>query len=116
MRSATGAPPDDGRRSVRPPGGEQLPLHCARGPPAAQARLEQQIATQPVGSPERASLQQSVQRLDALRAVASGGAYIIGRATATSSPSGMRLSTALIIGFLIGSALAFSLVFALESL
>ncbi len=83
---------------------------------AAQTRLEQQIAAMPAGSPERTLLEQSVQRLGELRAVAGGGANIIGRATPPGQASGMRLSTAVIIGLLIGLALAFSLVFVLESI
>jgi succinoglycan biosynthesis transport protein ExoP len=82
----------------------------------AQSKLQQQIKELPAGAPERASLEQSVQRLNALRAVAGGGANIIGTATPPSSPSGMRLSTTILIGLLVGLALAFSLVFLLESL
>jgi succinoglycan biosynthesis transport protein ExoP len=82
----------------------------------AQSKLQQQIKELPAGAPERASLEQSVQRLGALRAVAGGGANIIGLATPPSSPSGMRLSTTILVGVLVGFALAFSLVFLLESL
>ena len=52
----------------------------------AQEKLNQQIAALPAGSAERASLQQSLQRLGELRAVAGGGANIIGLAT----PGGSR--------------------------
>jgi capsular exopolysaccharide synthesis family protein len=83
---------------------------------AAEVQLHQEIAAAPPGSPERTTLGQSVQRLDELRAVAGGGASIIGRAHPPANPSGMRLSTALIIGLLVGLALAFSLVFVIESL
>ena len=52
-----------------------------------------------------------------LRAVAGGGANIIGRATPPSSPSGSGLtSSRSLIGLLIGLAIAFALVFLLESL
>jgi capsular exopolysaccharide synthesis family protein len=82
----------------------------------AQTQLEQQIASLPPGSAERNALQQSVQRLGELRALAGGGANIIGRATPSSKPTGMALSTAVVIGLLIGLALAFAIVFLLESL
>jgi polysaccharide biosynthesis transport protein len=82
----------------------------------AQSKLQQQISALAVGSPERAALQQSLQRLGELRAVAGGGANVIGLATAPGSPSGMGLATTLVIGLLIGLALSFSLVFLLESL
>jgi succinoglycan biosynthesis transport protein ExoP len=83
---------------------------------SAQRKLEQQITQLPPGSAERATLQQSLQRLSELRAVAGGGANIIGQATAPSAPSGTKLSTTTIIGLLLGLAIAFSIVFLLESL
>jgi capsular exopolysaccharide synthesis family protein len=82
----------------------------------AQAKLRLQISALPVGSPERATLQQSLQRLSGLRAVAGGGANIIGAAIPTSTPTGPSLSSTVAIGLLIGLALALSLVFLLESL
>ncbi len=82
----------------------------------AQSKLQQQIAALPAGSPERAALEQSLQRISAARAVAGGGANIIGRATPPTSPTGMSLSSAIAIGLLVGLAIAFALVFLLESL
>ena len=82
----------------------------------AESKLQQQIAGLPPGSAELAPLQESVQRLNALRAVAGGGADIIGLASPPGAPSGMGLSTTLLIGLLVGGALAFSLVFLIESL
>jgi polysaccharide biosynthesis transport protein len=82
----------------------------------AQSALQRQIAGLPVGSPERATLQQSLQRLMELRAVAGGGASIIGMATPPSEPLGMRLSTTLMFSAIIGLAIAFALVFLLETL
>jgi polysaccharide biosynthesis transport protein len=81
----------------------------------AQSRLEQQLAALPEGSAERTALEQSVQRLNALRAVAGGGASIIGLA-GVGKPVGKTLSTSIVLGFVVGLALAFSLVFLLESL
>ncbi len=86
------------------------------GVETAASKLQQQIAALPAGSSERVALEQSLQRLSATRAVAGGGATIIGRATAPTSPAGTSLTSTVAIGLLIGLALAFSLVFLLESL
>ena len=83
---------------------------------SAQAKLQQQIAGLPATAPERASLEGTLQRLGSLRAVAGGGASIIGRATPPANPTGTSLSTTVVIGLLIGLAVAFTLVFVLESL
>ncbi|HTA33106.1 MAG TPA: polysaccharide biosynthesis tyrosine autokinase [Solirubrobacteraceae bacterium] len=82
----------------------------------AESKLQQQISGLPAGSAELAPLQQEVQRLNALRAVAGGGANVIALATPPTSPSGSSLSTSVVIGVLVGLAIAFSLVFLLESL
>ncbi len=81
----------------------------------AQTRLQQQMAALPAGSSERAALQQSVQRLNALRAVAGGGASIIGLA-GPGKLLGKSLSTTVLLGFVIGLAIAFSVILLLESL
>jgi succinoglycan biosynthesis transport protein ExoP len=83
---------------------------------SAQSKLNQQIAALPAGSAERATLEQSAQRLGELRAVAGGGASIIGLATPVAQPTGPSLTSTVGIALLIGLALAFSLVFLLESL
>jgi capsular exopolysaccharide synthesis family protein len=82
----------------------------------AEHRLTQQMAALPPGSPEHGALDQSLQRLSALRAVAGDGANIIGLATPPSSPSGMSLGSTVAIGLLIGLALAITVAFVLESL
>jgi capsular exopolysaccharide synthesis family protein len=82
----------------------------------AEHRLQEQIAALPAGSPARASLEQSQQRLGGLRAVAGGGANIISLATAPTSSFGMSLSTTAVIGILVGLAIALSVIFLLESL
>jgi succinoglycan biosynthesis transport protein ExoP len=83
---------------------------------AAQNQLQQQIAAQPAGSSSRVALEQSQQRLGELRAVAGGSANIIGLATPASQPKGPSTSTTVIISLLLGVAIAFLLVFLLESL
>lgn len=82
----------------------------------AKTTLQQQLAAAPAGSAEATSLSASIQRLAELRAIVGGGADIIGRATPPGSPSGEHFSTAVIIGLLVGLALAFTLLFLLESL
>jgi len=83
---------------------------------AAEADLQAQINALPAGSSDRAGLQQSLQRLAQLRAVAGGGANIIGLASPPGSPAGTGLTTTVVLGTLLGLALALSLVFVLESL
>lgn len=82
----------------------------------AQEKLDQQIAGLPAGSTARSTLEQSLQRLGELRAVAGGGASIIGLATPGAQPTGPSLTSTVGVGLLIGLAIAFSLVFLLESL
>lgn len=82
----------------------------------AQTELQSQIAALPAGSPERSALEQSLQRLAESKAVAGAGAKVIGLATPPTSPSGASLSTTVIVGSLIGLALAFAAIFLLESL
>ncbi len=83
---------------------------------AVKTQLQQQLNAAPAGSAEAASLQLQIQQLAQARAVVGSGANIIGRATPPSSPSGMSFKTAVILGFLVGIALAFTLLFLLESL
>jgi polysaccharide biosynthesis transport protein len=83
---------------------------------AAERKLQQQISTLPSGTAARASLEQSQQRLAGLRAVAGGGANVIGVATAPVAPSGMGLVATAAIGIFVGLALALSIVFLLEAL
>ena len=81
----------------------------------AEHKLQEQLSGLPVGSPERAALQQSLQRTSELRAVAGGGASIIGLAS-EGKLTGKGLATTIVIGFVLGLAIAFSIVFVLESL
>jgi succinoglycan biosynthesis transport protein ExoP len=83
---------------------------------AAQRHLQDQIDALPADSADRATLQDSSQRLDELRAIASGGLQIITRASVPGKPSGATIRTTVILGMLVGLALAGALVFLLESL
>lgn len=82
---------------------------------AAQTQLQQEINATPAGSADRTDLEASLQRLEELRATAASGGEVIGPATPPTSPTGLSLSTTLIISLLIGLALAFSVVVLLES-
>jgi tyrosine-protein kinase len=82
----------------------------------ARRQFQKQLAALPAGSPEAPALQSSLQRLTQLSAVVGADATIVGRAMPPSSPANMKLSTALVIGLLVGLGLAFTLVFVLESL
>lgn len=83
---------------------------------AAQTQLQRQLSGLPADSPNRAALEQSIQRLAQLLAVADTGVQIISRATVPTSPSGISLKTSVILGILIGLALSLVVVLLLESL
>jgi capsular exopolysaccharide synthesis family protein len=83
---------------------------------AAQRQLQRQIATLPAGSSARLALEQSQQRLGGLRAVTGGGANVISQATPPTSPTGTSLKTTVVLGLLIGLAVAFSVIFLIETL
>lgn len=82
----------------------------------AESKLRAQIAALPANSAARLPLEQSQQRLAGLRAVAGGGASIIGFATPPATASGLSLVATGAIGLIVGLALALSLVFLLEAL
>jgi capsular exopolysaccharide synthesis family protein len=81
-----------------------------------ETKIRAEIAALSKTSPERATLEQTLLRLGSLQAVAASGTSIIGRATPPGSPSGGGVSESIVIGFLVGVAIALSLVFLLESL
>jgi capsular exopolysaccharide synthesis family protein len=83
---------------------------------AVQRRLSEELLALPPSSPERPVLRQSLQRLNALRAFAGGGAHIVAVAVPPSRPSGVGLPAAVAFGLVGGLALALLLVFVLESL
>jgi polysaccharide biosynthesis transport protein len=83
---------------------------------SAQEKVREQMKALPAGSTERATLEQSLVRLGSLQAAAASGTNIIGRATPPTGPNGAGVSEAIVIGALVGAAIAFSLVFLLESL
>jgi polysaccharide biosynthesis transport protein len=81
-----------------------------------ETKIRQELTGLSSTSPERATLEQTLLRLSSLQAVAASGTSIIGRATPPASPSGGGVSESLVIGVLVGAAIALSLVFLIESL
>lgn len=79
-------------------------------------RLTAQLLTLPASSPERVTLGQSLQRLNALRAFAGDGTHVVTLATPPASPSGLSTLAAGAIGAVAGLAATLALVFLLESL
>lgn len=82
---------------------------------AAERDLQQQIAQLPEGSPARVSLEQSLQRLAELRAIARGDARVISRAMPPSAETGLGLEAWIVIGGLIGLATGLGVIFLVES-
>lgn len=77
-----------------------------------EALLRQQIAALPADAGvQRAELQQNLQTVAALKAVAGGGATVVDRATAPSDPSSPKTKRdailAIVLGLVLGVALAF---------
>ncbi len=83
---------------------------------AAERDLQTQIDALPLGSPDRATLVASQQRLNGLRAVATSGSQVISRASPPGSPAGLSLARTLALGAVLGIALALAIIFLLESL
>ncbi len=81
----------------------------------AQTELEKQLASLPAGSSQRATIEDSIQRLAPERAIANDGSQVIGPATAPTSPAGTSTPIVILLALIIGIAVAFILVFLLES-
>jgi succinoglycan biosynthesis transport protein ExoP len=82
---------------------------------AAESDLRRQLNGLPAGSAQRENLQQSLERLATLRAVATGGARIIGNATPPSEPSTLGLAPLVVLSIILGLGLGLTAVFVLES-
>jgi succinoglycan biosynthesis transport protein ExoP len=80
---------------------------------AGQARLQNELAALPATDPSRAALQQGLEQVVALEAVTNGGAQTVQEASTPTSPSSPKVKTnlaiGLVVGILIGLALAFLL-------
>lgn len=82
----------------------------------AERDLTAQLQALPAGSPERAAIDASLQRLAQLRAVANGDARVIGRAAPPDAPVGLGLTTTALLGGIIGLAIGLAVAFVLEAL
>jgi len=81
-----------------------------------QRRLTSELLSLPPSSPERATLSQSLQRLNALRAFAGDGTHVVTLATPPSSPNGLSTLEAAGIGAASGLVLSLLIVYLMESL
>lgn len=82
----------------------------------AEEDLRAQLEQLDEDAPERDTLQESLQRLAALRAVATGDARMIGTATAPAAPSGISTLPLLVLAVILGLALGIAAAFLMESL
>jgi polysaccharide biosynthesis transport protein len=82
---------------------------------AAEEDLNRQLSSLPPEAPERTALQESLQRLTALRAVATGDARVIGTAAVPTEPASLGLAPLVVLAGLIGLAAGLIAVFLLES-
>jgi succinoglycan biosynthesis transport protein ExoP len=83
---------------------------------ANEAGIREEIKGLPAASPERATLETTLIRLNSLQGIAGGGTNVIAKASPPSSPNGGGISQAIVIGLLVGLAIGFALVFLRESL
>lgn len=82
---------------------------------AAKSDLREQLDALPPNGSERESVEESLQRLTALGAVATGDARVIGRASPPTEPAGLGLLPLLLVGVIVGLGVGLILVFLLES-
>jgi polysaccharide biosynthesis transport protein len=83
---------------------------------AAEADLRRQLQQLPAGAPERTALEDSLQRLASLRAVASGDARLLGRAAAPADPAGIGGMPLVVLAVTIGLALGLVAAFLAEAI
>jgi receptor protein-tyrosine kinase len=83
---------------------------------AAEADLRRQLDALPRRATERRSLEDSLERLAALRSVASGDARLLGRATVPTAAAGIGGVQLVALGTILGLAVGLILVFLLESI
>jgi receptor protein-tyrosine kinase len=83
---------------------------------AAEADLRRQLEALPARAPERAALQDSLQRLSSLRAVASGDARLLGRAAPAAEPAGIGGVPLIVLAVMLGLALGLTAAFLAEAI
>jgi len=82
----------------------------------AEDDLRRQLRALPRRAPERDTLRDSLQRLASLRAVATGDAQVIGRASPPDEPSRLALRPLLVLAVIIGLAVGLAIVFLRETM
>jgi tyrosine-protein kinase len=82
---------------------------------AAETDLRNQLSALPANAGERQGLEQSLERLTSLRALANGDARIISVAEPPAAPSNPGLAQLLVLATIIGIALGGAAIFLLES-
>ena len=83
---------------------------------AAETDLREQLEELPRQAPERSTLEDSLQRLAALRAVASGDARLLGRAAPPQEPSGIGGVPLIVLAVIVGLALGLVAAFLAEAI
>ena len=83
---------------------------------AAEDDLRAQLDALPRRAPERDTLEDSLQRLASLRAVATGDADVIGRASPPAEPAGLALAPLFVLAVIVGLAIGLAIVFLRESM
>jgi receptor protein-tyrosine kinase len=83
---------------------------------AAESDLRRQLDALPKGATERRSLEDSLERLAALRSVASGDARLLGRATVPTAAAGIGGVQLVALGIILGLGIGLILAFLLESI
>lgn len=81
---------------------------------AGQAKLQNELAALPAGSPSRTALQQGLEQVIALEAVTNGGIQIVQRASTPTTPSSPRVKRNAVIGLVAGILLGLGLAFLLD--
>jgi capsular exopolysaccharide synthesis family protein len=82
----------------------------------AEDDLRRQLEALPRNAPERATLQEPLQRLASLRAVATGDARVIGRASPPAAPAGLGVLPLVVLAGIVGLAMGLAAIFLLESM
>jgi capsular exopolysaccharide synthesis family protein len=83
---------------------------------AAEDDLREQLEALPRRAPARETLEDSLQRLASLRAVATGDAQVIGRASPPAEPAGLALAPLFVLAVIVGLAIGLAIVFLRESM
>jgi succinoglycan biosynthesis transport protein ExoP len=81
---------------------------------SGQAKLQNELAKLPAGSPSRSALQQGLEQVIALEAVTNGGTQVVQRAGVPTSPSSPKVKRNAVIGAAAGILLGLAIAFLLD--